>query len=104
MRANVGAKTITTKQHISAKQRIPFALEKQSFRQAHNFVAAVRKPFFKMRLFTLPLRKTKFPPNNLLANQNPCIRRENHVRNFCRGPPHPPLPPRLLNFPQPPPP
>src|SRR5882724_591106 len=68
VRSNIRAKSIATKQHIPAKKRISLALKEQLLRQPHNLITPVRKPFLKMLLLSLSLRKAKIASNKLFAN------------------------------------
>src|SRR5262245_31105681 len=52
MRLNVGTKFVTAKEHLTAEQRIAFALEVKLLWQPIDFVAALLHPFGKERLLT----------------------------------------------------
>src|SRR5512132_3949069 len=51
VRLNVRTKFVTAKEHVVAEERVAFAFEVKFLRQPIDFVAVLRHPFRKKRLF-----------------------------------------------------
>src|SRR5882724_12095062 len=77
MRADVRPKPVAAKQHLPAKQRVPFALEIEPLRQLFQLIAARAEPFLEMLLLATALGEAKIAADEFVARHQARVRREN---------------------------
>src|SRR5262249_47759467 len=79
MRLNVGAKFVTTKECIAAKESVAFALEIKIFRQPTHFISSLFHPFPEERLLAGALFVTEITGDEFVSNRQSGVGGENHV-------------------------
>ena len=79
MRLNVGTKFVAAKEHLTAEQRVAFALEKKLLWQPVHFVALLLHPFGKERLLTGAFFVSEIAGDEFATNSQPGVGGENHV-------------------------
>jgi hypothetical protein len=80
MRLNVGTEFVAAKKDVAAEERVAFALEVKLLRQPIDFVAVLRHPFGKKRLFAGAFFVAEVAGNESAANRQPGVGGEDHVR------------------------
>ena len=85
MRAHVGAKLVAAKKRVAGKERIAFALEELVGRQPDDFVAVLLHPLREVGRFGGSFLVPKITRDKFLADSQPGIGGEDHVRKFRPG-------------------
>src|SRR2546423_15524194 len=82
MRFDVGAKFVAAKKRVTAEERVTFTFEIIIFGEPGDLIAAFFHPTGEVRSFARPLFVSKITWDKSLADSEPGIGGEKHVRQF----------------------
>src|SRR5438067_11401421 len=82
MRFDVGTKLVAAKKHIAAEERVTFAFEIIILGEPGDLIAAFFHPTGEVRRFARALFVAKVTRDKSVADSEPGIGGENHVRQF----------------------